>query len=377
MDHLEREPHGRRTGPGTLVISVDLEMLWGVDGVWAPGSAYGANLQGVRNVVPALLDLFEEFDIHATWAVVGMLMARDRADLETLLPRVRPAYRNKVLDPYRRLSRAWDGHDRLRFAPDLVAAIAGRAGQEIGTHTFSHYYCLEPGQDREAFAADLDAALRVAAREGYRIRSLVFPGNQYREAYLDIVRDRGILAFRGNRGAWAYRPGPGFRRPLRRWVRLVDDYARIPGHTPLETIVRGGVPFNIPESFFWAGRPRHLGVLDGLRIKHVARGMVRAAEAGGVYHLWWHPHNFGADPAANLKALRRLFWVFRDLRERGCMGSRAMGELAESLLRDGADAPGGSDCDGETRRLEMGQGMSARDVGQGPMPRLDQGAGVL
>jgi 5-carboxymethyl-2-hydroxymuconic-semialdehyde dehydrogenase len=44
--------------------------------------------------------------------------------------------------------------------------IDGRAHQEIATHTFCHYYCLEDGQTAAAFAADLAAAV-AAAREAF------------------------------------------------------------------------------------------------------------------------------------------------------------------------------------------------------------------
>ena len=45
--------------------------------------------------------------------------------------------------------------EELCFAPDLIRRIKETPGQEIGTHTYSHYYCLEPGQGIESFNADL------------------------------------------------------------------------------------------------------------------------------------------------------------------------------------------------------------------------------
>jgi hypothetical protein len=65
--------------PGALVISLDFELLWGVRDLYpADGGTYRANLLGARTAIPKLLQLFEEFEIAATWATVGMLFANSR-----------------------------------------------------------------------------------------------------------------------------------------------------------------------------------------------------------------------------------------------------------------------------------------------------------
>ena len=43
---------------------------------------------------------------------------------------------------------------------------------ELGTHTFSHYYCLEEGQTAEQFKADIEAAIKIAAEKGVTLKSL-------------------------------------------------------------------------------------------------------------------------------------------------------------------------------------------------------------
>ncbi len=57
---------------GTLVISLDFELNWGVHDVFTQ-EQYGENILGAREAIPKILDLFMEYDIHATWATVGML----------------------------------------------------------------------------------------------------------------------------------------------------------------------------------------------------------------------------------------------------------------------------------------------------------------
>ncbi len=57
---------------GALVISLDFELIWGVRDQRTIAD-YGANILGVRRVVPVLLDFFAERNIACTWATVGLL----------------------------------------------------------------------------------------------------------------------------------------------------------------------------------------------------------------------------------------------------------------------------------------------------------------
>jgi len=65
------------------------------------------------------------------------------------------------------------------FADKLVTLIDKSKNQELATHTFSHYYCLEEGQTKESFYADLEAAKKIAKEKNISLKSLVFPRNQY------------------------------------------------------------------------------------------------------------------------------------------------------------------------------------------------------
>ena len=71
---------------GALVISLDFEQHWGMrDG--APARRNGhAPRADPGPVVAGMLDLFEEFDVAATWATVGFLFARSKRELEHFAP---------------------------------------------------------------------------------------------------------------------------------------------------------------------------------------------------------------------------------------------------------------------------------------------------
>ena len=311
------------TRAGALVISLDFELHWGVRDIFPSDGAYRANLLGAREVIPRLLDLFAEFDVAATWATVGFLFATSRAELEEVSPQVRPRYARVRLDPYREVVGADESSDPLHFAPSLIEQIARYPRQEIGTHTFSHFYCLERGATTEAFSADLASARQIAARRGVSLRSIVFPRGQVGPRYLDVLTAHGIGCYRGVAGR-----SRRSRGPLTRALSLADAFVDVTGpHLTEWADVLNGELANVPASFFLRPVTRSGGA-ERLRFKRLATAMRVAAESRRIIHLWWHPHNFGARPSENLAFLRRLLEVFGELRHRFEMRSLSMHEVA-------------------------------------------------
>src|SRR4051812_23437518 len=134
-------------GTGALVISLDFELRWGTRDSRSPASV--SNLLNAREIVLRIVDLFEAKRVGATWGTVGMLFAENRDELQHYMPEVLPTYERKELNPYRECIGTDERSDPLHFAPSLVRTIDSAPHQEIGSHTFSHYYCLEPGQTRQ------------------------------------------------------------------------------------------------------------------------------------------------------------------------------------------------------------------------------------
>jgi hypothetical protein len=61
---------------------------------------YEENLKGTKKAIKRILELFEKYDIHATWATVGLLFAKNTKELEMLYPKQLPNYDNANLSPY-------------------------------------------------------------------------------------------------------------------------------------------------------------------------------------------------------------------------------------------------------------------------------------
>src|SRR6185295_3174572 len=216
---------------GRFVISLDFELMWGVRDKRTIAD-YGRNILGVRQVVPALLALFAERRIACTWATVGMLFFATKRDLLAALPEQRPRYADPRLSPYHDLSGIGDGEetDPYWYGLSMIKRVMDYPRQEIGTHTFSHFYCLEPGGDPPAFRADLEACAAAAARLGLTLASIVFPRNQTSAAHLSVCRDVGLRAFRGNERIWFHRAGSGDDQTLlRRGFRLADSFLPLGG----------------------------------------------------------------------------------------------------------------------------------------------------
>jgi hypothetical protein len=316
--------------PGTLAISLDFELFWGVHDKRTLAD-YGRNILGAREAIPRMLELFERSAVHCTWATVGLLFFDNKEELLQYLPEARPSYANPALSPYPRIARIGpnERQDPYHYGLSLVRRIQHCPHQEVGTHTFSHYYCLEEGQTPVTFQADLEAARRSAMRLGIALRSLVFPRNQFSEAYLSICRDAGIEAVRGNQSAWLFRSeGEAKESLIKKACRRLDHYLPLTGHngvTPERD--RLGIS-NIRSSRFLLPMPTRTRIFGQLCQRRIEAAMRHAAGTDQVFHLWWHPHNFGSHVDDNLAILRTVMERYRALSEEQGMVSRNMGEIA-------------------------------------------------
>lgn len=323
------------TTPGTFVISLDFELMWGVRDLELAGQK--RNLLPTRQVVPRLLELFKKYEIHATWATVGFLFFNSRDQLLASLPERKPGYQNNYLSPYPSISEEIgvnEEQDPLHYAPSLIRMIRETPFQELGTHTFSHYYCLEEGQTGQDFQADLQAAIRAGDEFGCKIESIVFPRNQYLQEYLEICAANGITTYRGNESLWFRAPSKRseHRRLSRRLMRIMDAYFDISGSNSYG-LPSAENPVNVPASRYLRPVSRRFKALEPLRLNRILSSMRKSARAGEIFHLWWHPEDFANDIDANFAFLENILIEFNKLRSAHSMQSLTMGEVGK-LVRN-------------------------------------------
>ncbi len=302
----------------TFILSLDTEIAWGtygdLDGRAAVFEAYPLLLGRLVN----LLDIYE---IPATWAVVGAL-----ADGVRDVPE--PHYRfADTPDAARR-----EGHPAAWFhLPGVLDVIQGmRVPQEIGTHTYTHVLADDAGVSRVLFAAQMAEVVALHERHGLSpVRSLVFPQN--RVAHLDVLREYGIMAYRGAAHDW-YRWLP---RPLQRPLHLLD---RTLGTTPPTYAYHDRVTdeglVDLPASQFLMSYdgPR-ARIPTEARVRQAERGIRRAMDRGEIFHLWFHPFNLGSSDAM-FDALTQILARVWGARAAGTLRTMTMGDLAAEILAD-------------------------------------------
>lgn len=312
-----------------FVISLDFELFWGVADSRSI-TDYRDYIEGEWSAIPRMLALFRRYDVRATWATVGMVICRDYSQWREIRPAMMPGYYRRECSTYSLDALARD-YPRLFFARPLVEEILATPGQELGTHSYSHFYCGEAGATPEQFAADLICAKQMLGELGAQCRSLVFPRNQVKKEFVAELEQAGIMAYRGNPNHWLYRDG--HRTPggmAGRALRFSDSWLPLTGaHTTRPKLENGVV--NVPASLFLRPWSRRLDSLESLRLTRLKQAMTRAARSGGVCHLWWHPHNFGINTEQNLKALESLLQHFQGLRDSYGMHSLSMGDIASAM----------------------------------------------
>ena len=301
---------------GKFIISLDFELLWGVLDLPAK-DAYKKNVLGGRNAIPQILELFERYGIHATWAVVGLLLFENREQLNNAIPELKPQYYNKECSAYNHLENIGNNETEYPyiFGKSLVEQIINSKGQEIATHTFSHYYCNEKGADVESFKADIKTAV-ATIKDLFRkdVTSLVFPRNQAKDDFIKAAAEVGITCWRGNPKGYTT-SGNQLVILLMRLIRLVDSYLPVCGHLCTDFSHNDDGVVCCCASRFFRAYNKKLKIFETLKLNRIKKQMFYAAKNNLVFHLWWHPHNFGEHTEIMLKQLDELLKYYEELKE--------------------------------------------------------------
>lgn len=317
---------------GIFCVSLDFEMFWGMQDAVKPED-YGENVVNGRREGARQLKLFETYGIHATWAAVGMLLAQNKTQLRQYIPAEKPSYLLARRNPYRQMETLGETAEEspLYYARDLVDAVLQTPNQELGSHTFCHYFCTEAGQTPAQFRADLTAAVKIGRDTAYAPVSLVFPRNQSADEYAQVAADCGFVCYRGEENNWIYR---SIHKEfwLRAW-RTIDSYFPLSGSNCHEIARRNGL-IDVPGSAFLRPYKPSLRLLEGLKLARIRGQMRYAARHGLVYHLYWHPHNLGAYADKSFAQQEQLFRYYRKLKEKYGFESLNMREAAERFLQE-------------------------------------------
>lgn len=289
----------------------------------------------MRSVVLKMLDIFEKNKIHATWATVGLLAFENLRTLSDFTRNLEITYANSAYSPYPVNE---DKYGEIPF--DILSAlpeiqkILKTPGQELGSHTFGHYYTLENGQHADQFQKDLDAMRKVGDAFGHEFKSIIFPRNQINAEYLKKCSGEGLLAYRGNQQNKLWRNSAYAEESVvKRGKRFLDAYYKISQTAPVTMTsleIKEGL-VNIPASRFL--RP-HSGkkLLEKNKLKRIFQEMTAASANNEIYHLWWHPHNFAKNTDEHFRQLEEIIRHFKTLETKGFQSMNMM-EIAAHVKK--------------------------------------------
>ena len=298
---------------GTVVLSIDAELGWGFHDEPTPPAE---RLAAARSGWDRLLALLEEYEVPATWAVVGHLFLEDCDGTHADLP-TPPGWFDHEREPDR-----WERD--LRFGPDLVAAVLGSpVAHEVGCHTFSHVEFGDPSVGQDLARAEIAASLSAAGEWDVTLDSAVYPRNN--------VGHRAVLAAFGLRCYRGVRPDTrsGAVGTLGKLARATVTAGSPPLVEP--TVDEFGL-VNVPASLYLfgfegLGRDLVTPVWGDPVVRQARRGIDRVARRDGVFHMWLLPNNL-----VGQRDVRRLRAVLEYLDRR-----RADGDVRVRTMRGVAD----------------------------------------
>jgi len=256
---------------GGVVISLDAELGWGFHDLPEPPAE---RVESGRRGWHSMLELLEEFDVPATWAVVGHLMLEDCDGTHADHPAPEGWFERERTD--------WTDREDLRFGPDLVSGVLeSDTDHELASHSFSHVLFGRPETDRELAVAELERCREIAADWEQSIDSFIYPRNDI--GHRDVLAEHGITAYRG-------------RSPTRDGVRGVFDSTIRDRSMLVEPTVDEHGLVNVPASMFlfgFEGRARTVAesIWEDPMVVLARRGIDEAARTDGLFHMWLHPNN--------------------------------------------------------------------------------------
>jgi len=280
----------------SVVISVDAELGWGFHDLdELPVDRVEAGRDGWRY----LLDLFDQYQVPATWAVVGHLFLDD-------CDSVHPGHPTPS-DWFTHEREQWQSRRDLRFGGELIdTLVTADVDHDIASHTFSHILFDREWASPEVVQAELDAAIEAGQQFDIDYDSFVYPRNIV--GHRELLAENDFVAYRGSMpsgAGWAFS----------RLASLVDsEQTRL-----VEPYVDEYGLVDVPPSLYLfdiKGKARTVieTAADPI-VRITTNGIDRAIREGGVFHLWLHPNDL--QTARDVDRIRRILEYIDQRRDSG------------------------------------------------------------
>lgn len=312
---------------GVFIISLDLELAWGSFDIGGLPSFYYKLLQ-TRRVVDTLLSLFHEYQVPATWAIVGHLFLDHCEAVDGVkhpdMPRPTHSWFKEdwyAYDPASNIET-----DPLWYGRDIVEKVmVAEPRQDIGSHSFSHVIFGDEGCSPEVAEAEIAKCVALAQEIGIELKSFVFPRS--RGGHYQILRKYGFSCYRAPRPGWFN----AFSGQARRLAKFIDDMLALP---PSCATVEEQLPglWGISASAYY--RPANgFGTIIPMasRVHKSIKGIDKAMSTKGVFHLCLHPCSLGVKTEPLVGGLQKILQYADEQRQKGKLDLLSMSQLAEHL----------------------------------------------
>jgi peptidoglycan/xylan/chitin deacetylase (PgdA/CDA1 family) len=319
---VETSENTVRLEKGAFTISLDFELIWGTLDLFGPERFRRACEIEREKVIDSLLDLFVEFEVPATWCILGHLF----------LDKCNGQHPEIIRTEHEWVKGDWFDHEPCEAENDK-SIFSGRSlvekikncpvRQEIGSHSFSHVIFSDNGCSRAAAESELAESVRLAKEMQIEMRSFAFPRNEI--GHLDVLKEFGFLCYRGIEPNWyENRRVP---EALRRAMRLVDVLRAAEPPTVLPQTTKSGI-WNIPGSsiyFPMHGFRKYIPLK--LRTLRAFKGLDSAVKNRRIFHLWFHPTNLADETETMIKGLREILQYAANLRGKDKLQFLSMQDL--------------------------------------------------
>jgi peptidoglycan/xylan/chitin deacetylase (PgdA/CDA1 family) len=323
MNGTENNPSLLPTG--FFLFSLDVELAWGYfDQDEVRSKLFSPDGSRERRAIKRLLDIFDEFEIAATWAITGHLFY-ERCEECEICPVL--AWKGK----YRSFEEIYKTDRPLWYGGDIMDYFLSRSTRhEIAFHGYSHRPFDEINE--EEARVEIQEWRRIGKRKGLAAPvTVIFP--KHGIDHLEVFPQAGFICYRGKEPTpashnWGY---------LGRLIKGLDYTFALstPPVFDLYGIEPNGL-VNLPSSQHLFAYQRRLElVLDALnlhnfRLRRMVKGIRKAADEKKIVHYWAHPWAFRTDK--DFEKLRYLLGFVAEEVSKGRMQSIGMADLARRSI---------------------------------------------
>lgn len=309
---------------GQFTISLDTEIAWGKIESNRREQFYPL-FENTKDVIERLIDLFDQYEIPATWGIVGRLVEKEKpfiSKLENFYPNQTDALlyndnkRNKSDNSY-------------LYYPKLLDLLKqAKVEHDIGSHSYSHIVFNNvrtiKGVEKEVAQKDFIAGQKLFSNNGLTPKSFIYPLNAV--GHTELLKESGFTCYRGDTIS-SFSNYPSF---LRRLLRQLELFFPICPET-IDTSIQPNKLVCIPGSMHF--KIIHLGIKKHIPFSVLERkaikGLNKAVTTQKCFHLWFHPFDFGWKTQKHFDAFEKTLEHAATLRQKGKLDIKTMAQMAE------------------------------------------------